>query len=84
MVLEKEHFHIRPSQVTRNFGPGSIYDNQRDSMLVMGLDHWDPTRFKEIRDEMLLHEIKRGAFDGVERLVSTSSFKEHTRPGRSP
>ena len=84
MVLEKEHFHIRPSQVTRNFGPGSIYDNQRDSMLVMGLDHWDPTKFKEIRDEMLLHEIKRGAFDGVERLVSTSSFKEHTRPGRIP
>ena len=47
MVLEKEHFHIRPSQVTRNFGPGSIYDNQRDSMLVMGLDHWIPQNSKK-------------------------------------
>ena len=84
MALEKEHFHIRPSQVTRSFGPGSIYDNQRDSMLVMGLDHWYPERFKEIRDAMLLQEIKRNAFDGVERLVSTSSFKEYEKPGRIP
>ena len=84
MIPEKEHFHIRPSQVTRNFGPGSIYDNQRDSMIIMGLDYWDPERFKEIRDEMLLQEIKRDGFDGVERLVSTSSFKEHERPGKIP
>ena len=84
MIPEKEHFHIRPSQVTRNFGPGSIYDNQRDSVIIMGLDYWDPERFKEIRDEMLLQEIKRDGFDGVERLVSTSSFKEYERPGKIP
>ena len=53
-------------------------------MLIMGLDHWDPERFKEIRDAMLLQEIKRNAFDGVERLVSTSSFKEYEKPGRIP
>jgi len=83
-MLDKEHFHIRPSQVTRTFGPGSIYDNQRDSMIIMGLDYWHPEKFNSIRDEMLLQEIKRNGFDGVERLVSTSSFKEHSNPGKVP
>ena len=36
----KEIANIRPSQVTRTFGPGSIYDNQRDSVIIMGLDFW--------------------------------------------
>lgn len=84
MTIEKEHFQIRPSQVTRTFGPGSIYDNQRDSMMIMGLDYWHPENFKSIRDEILLQEIKRNGFDGVERLISTSSFNEYERPGKVP
>lgn len=84
MTIEKEHFHIRPSQVTRTFGPGSIYDNQRDSMIIMGLDYWHPEKFKSIRDEILLQEIKRNGFDSVERLISTSSFKDPGKPGKVP
>lgn len=84
MTIEKEHFKIRPSQVTRTFGPGSIYDNQRDSMIIMGLDYWHPEKFKSIRDEILLQEIKRQGFDSVERLVSTSSFAEYENPGKIP
>ena len=84
MPIDKEHFHIRPSQVTRTFGPGSIYDNQRDSMIIMGLDYWHPERFKSIRDEILLQEIKRGGFKSVERLISTSSFKNNEKPGKVP
>ena len=84
MTLEKEHFHIRPSQVTRTFGPGAIYDNQRDSMIIMGLDYWNPEKFKSIKDEILLQEIKRNGFDGVERLISTSSFKDPKKPGKVP
>ena len=84
MTIEKEHFHIRPSQVTRTFGPGSVYDNQRDSMIIMGLDYWHPEKFKSIKDEILLQEIKRNGFDSVERLISTSSFKEYEKPGKVP
>ncbi len=82
--MDKEHFHIRPSQVTRTFGPGAIYDNQRDSMIIMGLDYWDPEKFKSIRDEILLEEIKRNGFVNVERLVSTSSFKDPKNPAKVP
>ena len=84
MTLEKERFHIRPSHVTRTFGPGAIYDNQRDSMIIMGLDYWHPEKFKSIRDEILLQEIKRNGFDGVERLISTSSFKDPNKPATIP
>lgn len=84
MALEKEQFHIRPSQVTRTFGPGAIYDNQHDSMIIMGLDSWHPKKFKSIRDEILLQEIKRNGFVNVERLISTSSFKDSKNPAKVP
>ena len=80
----KEHLNIRPSQVTRTFGPGSIYDNQKDSMIVMGLDHWKQERFNTLRDEILLQEIKRNGLSGVTRLVSVSSFKDPENPGTIP
>lgn len=79
----KERFYIRPSQVTRTFGPGSIYDNEHDSVMIMGLDHWDQEKFKPIRDEMLLQEIGK-SLDGIKYLVSTSSFKDHEDPGKIP
>ena len=86
MIPVKEHFFIRPSQVTRTFGPGSVYDNQRDSMMIMGLDDWKPEKFKSITDQILLQEIKKNnkAFDNVERLVSVSSFDDPERPGTIP
>jgi len=84
MVFEKELFHIRPSQVTRTFGPGSVYDNQRDSMIIMGLDYWHPEKFKSITDKLLLQEIKRQGFKSVDRLVSTSSFADPDMPGKIP
>ena len=75
---------IRPSQVTRTFGPGSIYDNQRDSVIIMGLDFWKREKFKIITDELLLQEIRRSKFDTVEALVSTSSSEDPDNPGTVP
>ncbi len=75
---------IRPSQVTRTFGPGSIYDNQRDSVLIMGLNYWDPEKFKSIDDKILLQEIKKRGFTTVKRLISTSSFVDPDMPGKIP
>ena len=50
----------------------------------MGLDYWHPERFKSIREEILLQEIKRSGFKSVERLISTSSFKDSENPGKVP
>ncbi len=86
MIPHKERFFIRPSQVTRTFGPGSVYDNQRDSMLIMGLDFWKHEKFKSITDQILLQEIKKKnkGFDNVDRLVSVSSFEDPEDPGTIP
>lgn len=64
---------IRPSQVTRTFGPGSIYDNQYDSMIVMGTDYWDEGKFKRLSDPILIQEIQKGGLTDLKRLASTSS-----------
>ena len=80
----KEIANIRPSQVTRTFGPGSIYDNQRDSVIIMGLDFWKREKFKIITDELLLQEIRRNKFDTVEMLVSTSSSADPDDKGTVP
>lgn len=86
MNPHKEHFFIRPSQVTRTFGPGSVYDNQVDSMIIMGLDFWKSEKFKSITDQILLQEIKKNnkGFDNVDRLVSVSSFKDPEDRGTIP
>ena len=35
------NFTIRPTQLTNVFGPGAIYDNEEDSLIIMGLDSWE-------------------------------------------
>ena len=35
------NFTIRPTQLTSVFGPGAIYDNEEDSLVIMGLDSWE-------------------------------------------
>ena len=74
---------IRPSQVTRTFGPGSIYDNEQDSVVVMGLDYWDPHKFKTIQDPVLIMSLAN-KFPNVHDLVSTSSYDDPEKPGTIP
>ena len=66
---------IRPSQVTRTFGPGSIYDDQHDSMLIMGLDSWKQEKFPPVREPLLLMGIREWGLDGIDELVSVSVLK---------
>ena len=84
MTYDKTHFNIRPSQIIGSFGPGSIYDNQLDSMIIMGLDYWNPEKFKAERDEILLQEIKKGKFSNLETLYSLSSSKDPEDAGAIP
>ena len=82
-MSEGGQFQIRPSQVTRTFGPGSIYDNQQDSVVVMGLDYWKPDQFELILDPLLQLEIRKKP-KGVCTLVSVSSPKDPENPGHVP
>ncbi len=74
---------VRPSQLTGIFGPGSIYDNLKDSMLVLGTDDWDHDKFDQIREPYLLAYIRAGPgryLDRMRYFVSVSSPKESCIP----
>ena len=49
---------IRPSQLVSTFGPGSIYDNLKDSLLILGTDKWDKSNFRSLRHETLLYHLQ--------------------------
>ena len=48
---------IRPSQIITTFGPGSIFDNLKDSFLIMGTGRWK--KCKTLDDETLLVYLKK-------------------------
>ena len=77
-MFDRKFFKIRPSKVTRTFGPGAIYDIQRDSVIILGLEFWKEDKFDSITDRLLLREIKKEDkfFEKVNKLVSVSSFKD--------
>jgi len=50
---------IRPSQLTNVYGPGSLYDNLRDSVLILGSDYWDNRDFKTLSEPNLVNQIKK-------------------------
>jgi hypothetical protein len=85
-MFDKDFFKIRPSQVTRTFGPGSIYDNQRDSVIILGMDFWNPQKFENISDRLLIREIRKEQdyFKNVSSLVSVSSHVDDEDPGVIP
>ena len=82
MSRDNFNFTIRPTQLTNVFGPGAIYDNEEDSLIIMGLDYWETNisndNFPIIAEELLLQQIKRDIkfFDNLESLVSVSTSKE--------
>ena len=73
--------NVRPSQLTGIFGPGSIYDNLKDSMLVLGTDYWDQCKFDKIREPHLLAHIRAGSryLDRMRYFVSVSSPSKEPR-----
>ena len=50
---------LRPSQMVSTFGPGAIYDNLKDSLLIMGTDRWKTKNCKILNDETLLTYLKK-------------------------
>lgn len=82
-TADSMEWSIRPSQVIGVFGPGAIYDNLKDSMLILGTDFWDPKSFEHINDPHLLDYVRSGdrRLRSLKYFASVSSpKKEHSIP----
>jgi hypothetical protein len=62
---------IRPSQIISTFGPGAIFDNKMDSMLILGTDSWNERNCRELKDETLLLYLKKS---GARRFSNLKKF----------
>lgn len=59
---------LRPSQLLYTYGVGSVIDLPHLSALVMGLEDWDVSRCKPIREDRLLAEVQKRMGDQVVAL----------------
>jgi hypothetical protein len=60
---------LRPSQLLWAFGCGAVVDLPQLSVVVMGLDHWDPTNSVPVGEERLLSAVRRTLGPQVARLL---------------
>lgn len=67
---------LRPSQVVTGFGPGAIVDLAKDSVMVLGIDNWQPGPvIHEFRLQKLLRvEGFRGPGTGSRQGIPVTSF----------
>lgn len=79
---------IRPSQLVSTFGPGSIYDNLKDSLIIMGTDKWERHPFRSLRHETLLHHLQNVGYHGLKEfrapIQDESGDARHVRVGTFP
>lgn len=61
---------LRPSQILLTFGIGSVVDLPSLSVMVMGLNDWDPGYAVEISEPRLLAEVQKQVGGQVQRLLS--------------
>src|SRR5213078_2263563 len=54
----RPHGQVRQSQVVTTFGPGSLLDLPRQSVIVGGLDHWCGVG-EEVHEPRLVEKLKR-------------------------
>jgi hypothetical protein len=59
---------LRPSQLLWAYGSGSLVDLPQVSVVVMGLNYWDPTACVPIGEDRLLTAVRRVAGPQVARL----------------
>lgn len=67
---------LRPSQLLWAFGCGAVVDLPQLSVVVMGLDHWDPTASVPVGEERLLAAVRRTLGPQVGRLLGAPTRPE--------
>ena len=61
---------LRPSQILTTFGIGSIVDLPHISAMVMGLEDWPASDYREITEERLLASVRNALGPQVQQLRS--------------
>ncbi|MGZ0174720.1 MAG: DrmB family protein, partial [Planctomycetales bacterium] len=70
---------LRPSQILTTFGIGSIVDLPHLSVMVMGLEDWPSTDYREINEERLLASVRAALGSQVASLRSPPVVPETDR-----
>ncbi|VEB95663.1 Domain of uncharacterised function (DUF1998) [Cedecea lapagei] len=71
---------VRPSQVITTFGPGAIVDLQTLSVIVSGIDTWQPQEELVIREPRLERALRVSRFFQAEPVSSGFGYKKGTVP----
>ena len=80
---------LRPSQILTTFGIGSIVDLPHISVMVMGLEDWPNSDYREITEERLLASVRSTLGGQVSALRSppivpdtdrSNPFEEQSSP----
>lgn len=61
---------LRASQILFTYGIGSIADLLNLSVMIMGMEEWDTSYMKEIREDRLLIEVRNELNTSVKKLLS--------------
>jgi hypothetical protein len=61
---------LRPSQILLTFGIGSVIDLPSLSVMVMGLNDWNPGYSLEVNEPRLLAAVRRQVGDQLKRLLT--------------
>lgn len=70
---------LRPSQILTTFGIGSIVDLPHISVMVMGLEDWPASDYREITEERLLASVRNAIGPQVRQLRSPPVVPEMDR-----
>ncbi|MGH7307072.1 MAG: DrmB family protein [Candidatus Rokuibacteriota bacterium] len=73
MTIHRPRYRVgelRPSQILLTFGVGSVVDLPSLSVMVMGLNDWDPAYCVEINEPRLLAAVQKQVGEQVQRLLS--------------
>jgi len=72
---------IRPSQLITSFGPGSIFQTENDSVLIMGLQNWSKVKkkYKSLHHPVLQGITRKKGFkvpisEGKKEVITCVSF----------
>jgi len=75
---------VRPSQVMWSNGPGSLIDLPHLAVIGLGLDFWDCSRARSIREPRLLQAVRRELGYQVDQLLAPPIADDDQGPGRPP
>src|SRR5258708_35275429 len=78
----RPHGQVRHSQVVTTFGPGSLLDLPKQSVIVGGLEHWTGVS-EEVHELRLVEKLKRLLNQPMLKLFSPPPDSEDPTPPKT-